>query len=61
MRNLPLTLLEKHCAKAYKNYAKIYGKNNYTQKCLDHLSVDPRDLTPMQFKDYHKKHFKCVL
>jgi hypothetical protein len=60
MRNLPLTLLEKHVAKVYKKFEILY-MGDYPIESLEHLTVDPRELTEKQRKKYHPKYFDTVL
>jgi len=35
--------LEKHLDKTFKKYYKLY-KNEYVTDCLNHSSIDPREL-----------------
>lgn len=60
MRNLPLTLLEKHLAKVYKKYTAIY-ESQYIIESLAHLSLDPRELSDKEIKKYPEKYFETVL
>ena len=56
MRNLPLSVLERHLAKIFKNVKIIYG-NQYLIDSLCHLEVDPRDLEAKELASYHKLYF----
>jgi hypothetical protein len=60
MRNLPFNVLERHMTIVYKNVNSIY-KDEYLLDSLDHLKVDPRDLSPQQLKQYHKNYFKTII
>jgi len=41
MRNLPITLLERHSVIEYNKYMKLY-RGKYKIEVLEHLNVDPR-------------------
>ena len=60
MRNLPLSVLERHLAKIFKNVNIIYG-NQYLMQSLCHLEVDPRDLEPKELASYHKLYFQTII
>ena len=52
--------MERHLAKAYDKYERIYGKH-YIIDCLEHLRKDPRDLNKKKLASYPQKYFQTVL
>lgn len=43
MRNLPISLLERHAVNEYNKFVRIYG-DKYEIEALEHMAVDPRGL-----------------
>lgn len=43
MRNLPMSLLEKHAVNEYNKFVRIYG-DKYEIEALEHMAIDPRKL-----------------
>ena len=41
MRNLPVSLLQRHLVKCFKKYQAIY-KDSYFMEVFDHVKEDPR-------------------
>ena len=60
MRNLQLSVLERHLAKVFKNVKIIYG-NQYLIDSLCHMEVDPRNLEQKELDSYHKLYFKTII